>query len=656
MIKRITTFFTAAVILAAAAAGCHREFADFNGSGDGSEQYSESELGYISFAETGLNVEWSGEYVNTPTGSDDFPELEPQTATRAQTANPDDFKVTIRRTSPEAADIVTKSFREFKNDNAPYALPISRGGKQCIYIIEVSSGTMADTAWEGDAGQPTYRGRSAEPFSVNRTCTKDNPLQLPDIRCRLESVKISVALEQSMAELSSNVTLTAKIFDPEVAEGAESAPYSLIFADSEGAHPFGIVALDEESHLIKQTIRESDYGYFKPVADKSAITLHIELDYGEDGYESVRIVQDIKICDGTNPAEANQYRRVLLYITRGEDDDLGKLIIHAGIETWTYGEEVVVDVVSKELLPEEYASEQNIPDIDHAAAPRITSPDFTFDDVTPLDASNYYRGDYNGSANVDIEATSEVAAFAVRLWTDNAELSQRFGSLGVQNGYIDMMDNSNSATEYARTFLNTLGFPRRVAIEGLDAFTVDIRPYLNYLWYYSGSHKVALEVRDAAGLVSRRELNFDYNRYSGEEQAPSDNAPTITWPGKDMDLRYTVDDQLTVDIKIKAPLGIKSLVVEMSGEIEADLGSGGMMPTKFDLVNPEAAQEGLSEVLTELSFPVGDDVRNKTELDFDITGFMDMLAVFPGDSDFKLTVSDGVNAPVTRTIKLHINE
>lgn len=642
----ITKKMVAVALLALAFAGCHRESTDFGGDGNGTNG-SDGKLGYITFAQSGIVVAWGGENVNAPTGSEDFPKLE-SARTRAE-VDVENFKVDlIKYLDGQATIVATKTLAEWRA-GGPCGVPFTQGGKECYYrIAAYSNGTMADTAWDGDAGQPTYRGESTIFKVDSSSTTPETATAAPDVRCTLESIKVSVALEKNMAELSSNANLTARIFDP--SKGLDSSPYALEFEEgADKAHRFGVVYLDEDNHTLLTDQGDGGYdvapacGYFKPVVEQNAITLHVDMNYG-----GTHINQNVPIC--TN-AKANEYRRIMLYITHGEEDDLGKIFINATVETWTYDEEVTVDVV-QELL--ESFGEEAIPDIYDPNAPRITSPDFSFVDENRFDASSFSTaGDYLPSAKVAVETVSQVAAVKITLGTDNRMLQSIYTMHGTNGVTVDMMDDDETSAQ-ARTYLATLGFPLKSDLTGKTKFELNLRRFFAQLFLYGGHHSVVITVVDRDGYSSTETLNLFYDSENGSA-GEIDRTPSIVWPGKDMNNRYDVGpDGLKVDINISAPLGIEHLYVKMSGKIEAGL--AGMMPTEFDLTDPEQAQEGLSDTLRELKFPVGDEVKGETALLFDISGFMTMLSVFPGESDFELTVVDAENQQVTSTIKLNVLE
>ncbi len=81
--------------------------------------------------------------------------------------------------------------------------------------------------------------------------------------------------------------------------------------------------------------------------------------------------------------------------------------------------------------------------------------------------------------------------------------------------------------------------------------------------------------------------------------------------------------------------------------------SGSNLSSNMDLVNP--ASEEMEANLKALGFPTGDDVEGETELSFDISQFMPMLASLGnGETDFVLTLTDNADGVVTKTLMLNV--
>ena len=109
-----------------------------------------------------------------------------------------------------------------------------------------------------------------------------------------------------------------------------------------------------------------------------------------------------------------------------------------------------------------------------------------------------------------------------------------------------------------------------------------------------------------------------------------------------------ITENLQAKVDIVAENGIANLHVKIISEmLTKEMLQEVGLDSEFDLANPG----DLAEVLGELGFPVGEAVVGKTELLFNITDFMPLLAMFPGQHDFELTVVDAADLSTTKTLK-----
>lgn len=100
------------------------------------------------------------------------------------------------------------------------------------------------------------------------------------------------------------------------------------------------------------------------------------------------------------------------------------------------------------------------------------------------------------------------------------------------------------------------------------------------------------------------------------------------------------EEGTTISVLIKCEEGIKSLLVDISSDSEAFMSSAGsMLPLNFDLANP-ATPELAATLKGDLHLPVGSDVLDQKEVNFDVTDLVPLLAGFPGKHTFTITVTD----------------
>lgn len=103
-------------------------------------------------------------------------------------------------------------------------------------------------------------------------------------------------------------------------------------------------------------------------------------------------------------------------------------------------------------------------------------------------------------------------------------------------------------------------------------------------------------------------------------------------------------------LKVHSDSGITGFLVEIKSNTltPAEL-SQVELSDKLDLVNPGA----LKDKIAGLGLPVGDQVEGKNDLDFDISGFMELLCLLgEGNHEFILKVTDS-KGTVQATLKLH---
>lgn len=167
------------------------------------------------------------------------------------------------------------------------------------------------------------------------------------------------------------------------------------------------------------------------------------------------------------------------------------------------------------------------------------------------------------------------------------------------------------------------------------------------------------ETTERTGTVTFRmgsmKTQITVTQAAKKETTPDDdkNAPTITSASDEIDLdavnKITADSKVAVDIN--APLCIENLVVKIESEkLTKELLEGVSLTDEFDLANPGKYEEGLKG----LGLPTGSDVKGKTYIKFDISGFMSLLtpAMFQDIHKFVITVTDQKGNTVSKTLTL----
>lgn len=131
------------------------------------------------------------------------------------------------------------------------------------------------------------------------------------------------------------------------------------------------------------------------------------------------------------------------------------------------------------------------------------------------------------------------------------------------------------------------------------------------------------------------------------ERPEENNAPTITSETLDLENANIITESIIAKVDINAPLGVKNFVVDIiSEQLTPEMLQDVALASSFDLAYPG----DLAEALTELGFPTGDAVISQTYLAFDITDFMQLLIFFPGQHQFRLTITDMGGNTISKTL------
>lgn len=117
----------------------------------------------------------------------------------------------------------------------------------------------------------------------------------------------------------------------------------------------------------------------------------------------------------------------------------------------------------------------------------------------------------------------------------------------------------------------------------------------------------------------------------------------------DIDQTQTITGATTLIVGIEAPAGIQNLKVTISSDNE-DFGSIGASFGTFDLANPGDKES----MIAELGLPYGTAVKDKTELDFDISTFTSLLIPFDGTHTFNIVVTDNQGKTESKSLVINV--
>lgn len=134
--------------------------------------------------------------------------------------------------------------------------------------------------------------------------------------------------------------------------------------------------------------------------------------------------------------------------------------------------------------------------------------------------------------------------------------------------------------------------------------------------------------------VDRPDFSEGDDSSEGEGDASKD-LPSIVWEDNPFFDPVTIDADSQISMTIKAPLGFKSFVVEVSDNFKGAISMVASGLDYIDLVNNP-------EIWSQFNLPVGDQVAGQTEITFDLTTFVPTLCQTAGGQtvSFTLKASD----------------
>lgn len=587
------------VALAIGLVACHEEKIDWNGAGG-----DQLTMGYIAFAEGGLSVNVDNE---SAAGEVD--------GTRAVTAAElDAYTVEIWNAAGEK--VTSFKYGERENNYTTSAYDSSRKGVSVPVGTYTVKAYSAETPAESDT--PQYAGESVVEVS-KETVTNAS------IVCKLSSVKVSVRFDPILASLitdatqsrmvlgsqtTSEYTFTGRPVTPEADDAAVSEGLSKMAWDAEGG-----------------------FRYLRPNEATNPLTLYLTTTYNGSAIKD----QALPVVGDAKPGE---WRKITVKLENG---DSGTIYIKVEVSTWVEGEEVNCDVTEVAIN----MSEAGIPD--DSDAPVIEWADHDLSQpFTITDQMFNSAGAYTEGAAFSVKTKSEITSFTLGITSTNSDLTEASASMGTNvDGGLDLAGELLTTT---KMILGGWGFPTS-DVAGQTELAFDLSAMMKDLHAnYAGTHTFTMTVGDKNGSSTTVELNITSGLVID---------PNIQWVGYNIDQRYDIsnkDDDTTMQILVTAKSGIKSLVVTITGALQPLLGDVDM-PDSFDLVNPGQNLKGgdLAENLSGgLGFPVEDEVKDKTTLTFDITSFKTMLVVAPGNSDFKLTLTDNDGNVIEKSMMINM--
>lgn len=490
---------------------------------------------------------------------------------------------------------VVESFTYGQKPTSPIELKV---GSYKLNVV--SHETIPAAEWES----PTYGAEV--PFTIQKGETNT----LETVKCKLSNIKVSVGYAADL--------------------------YNLLETGSQTDVTIG-------TNTMNFLYTEERAAFFCAEQEENTMTVDMSLNYAGKNSKMSATIQGVK---------AGQWRKITVNMPHVNE---GNVVFTITIETLTVDQEIVVDVA--ELV--EQMAETVIPDegVVDPLAPIITWEGHDLAESFQLKASHF---DQDGNCTVpvvfDVDANnSTFKSFVVNIESTSATFMQSLEDMNILTEF-DICQVTSATNATLNTALTMVGIPTGTKVLGKAAISVPLTNLMGILYEHQGTHTFTLTVTNEAGHTVQQPIVMLVDKAS--EGGSTGGAPEVVWVGYDISKAYTITPELTVQIEVSAPAGIKAFTVDIDSDVLDAAALDGLLPVEnIDLINPDPSYVDFLSSL----FPTGDQVKNQTFLSFDITSFMGMLdmlvdAADKGYANFVLHVTDNNGAKTDATLQLLIHQ
>ena len=459
------------------------------------------------------------------------------------------------------------------------------------YIFKMISGEIPGAEFEC----PIYG--LTEPFTIVRKQTT----VLDELVCTLQNIQASIRYSADLrAALSDDTTATLTV-----------GSSSLVFG-----------------------VDETRSGYFKAEQALNDIDVLVKGMYTQEGKEPAAFEFNTTIKN----VKAGQYSDIELYV---EYSGEGNISISVTIDGWVVDQSIVYDLAK--LISEEVM-------VDDDDKPTLTLVGGDIDAEVLLAQTDFdQNGNYTKNLVVDVTSKSAITSLVVDIASTNPTMAASLAEYGLSSS-IDLC-NAGAASGA----LKLMGLPVNDQVKGKTAVTYNITGQMKLLKELVGTHTFTITVTDEQGGATTKALVITVQ---GEQVGP-----VAILKGLYIDERHSVVEGLSIDVVVSATSGIKNFTVQIVSDVLTpdQLGGVGLCdvlnlvePTaSYSTVDPTFDASGIAASLTNFGFPTGDQVKDKTTVEFTITPFLSLLAFTgAGNHDFVMTITDNDGNTTVKTLMI----
>ena len=479
------------------------------------------------------------------------------------------------------------------------------------YTLKMSSGVMTDG--EGNTVDAAWES-PVYGLAKPFTINIKQTTELTDLVCTLQNIQATIEYSADLRAALSNDT---------------------------------VATLTVGNGSLNYKMTETRAGFFTAPEAKNTIDIRIVGTYTAEGKDPATFEFTSSIED----VVAGQYRDIELYIKYSDD---GNINISVSVDGWVIDNVVTFDLAA--VIKEDVM-------VDDSDKPTVTLVGGDIDQTLLITADDFdSNNNCSKSVVVDVATKSAIKSLIVNVASYNYDMIESLATYHLTETFdLCAMDGT------AATMLSLMGVPCNDKVLGQPTVQFDLTSLMSKLKEYAGTHSFKATVTDEQGGITEKTLTI---KMDGQQADPN-----IIWVGHNINNRYTVTPDLTVDIMIKASKGIKSLIVQIDSDVLTPTELGKVLlcdvlnlvePEKsYSTVDPNFDASNIKYVLSGnkedsdpsndngLGFPTGDDVKDKAEVNFSITSFLSLLSLTgAGDHDFGMTVTDNDGNTITKTLMI----
>lgn len=590
--KTFSIILTAAITAILFAAGCVNEEPAYKNE-PGTTPAPEDGTGYLSMAGMTMRVIYDDQ---TDTQPDDTSSETVKPQTRAEEAQPDVDEFIVEIFDAEGTSVYKDTYANLRTETAATdgKIELPTGSYKLEVRSEEPSSQLAD--WD----HPVYF--AARDFAIE----KNEDTVLEEIVCTLSNIKVTLTCSKDLADQFTAETIST-------------------------------VSLGETSMVFVKG--ETRAAYFTSLAELNTLKFNLTGAFAETPETPLQFNKEIP------NVKAGQWRKITLVITYA---DKGGIKFDIDVKNFIMDEEIRIDGTANvwepvfEEGPDPLAPAIEWPGHDLTEPFRITSSMFDAD------------GKCTEPFALNLTAPNGIESLVLTFSSTNSAFMDALTEIQIPHS-LDLCATTQGP---AYAILSGFGLPLGDKLRGATSKQFDIAGQIPMLYAdpgFEGTHTFACTLIDAKGLSTSAELRLVVSKSSAD-------APSITGVGFNIKEVQTPSASDTV-IDIIAEAGIRSIDVTIDSDqlTGAALGELGI-PSQFNLCDIEGFTDetgafheaaDVAAAISELGFPVNDEVKNQTAVRLTISGeFISLLPIVaPGKNNFELTVTDNAGQPKTEILQ-----